>query len=308
MKVLFVSSGRNGSVSIVVKNQGESLRSAGIDIDYFIMKGNGLYGYLRSLPSLRKKIICGKYDLVHAHYSLSGFLTSLATRLPLVVSLMGSDIYTAKLSKGLIRQFARRRWNATIVKSDRMRELLNIREAIVIPNGVDLCVFKPEDFKTARAKLKIPEISKIALFVSSQRRKEKNLKLAKEAISLLRKNGVQLLHIGNIEHQLLPTFLNAADVLLLTSIYEGSPNIIKEAMACNCPIVTTDVGDVRELIGPTRGCYVTSFNPAEIAGQLRQAISLRSRTEGRQRIISSELDANSIAKRIIDIYNSIIGS
>ena len=89
MRVLFASSGRGGSVSILIKNQGESLRAVGVSVDYFIFDGNGIFGYLKSVPALRKKIRDGGYDLIHAHYSISAYFATLAGQLPLVVSLMG---------------------------------------------------------------------------------------------------------------------------------------------------------------------------------------------------------------------------
>jgi len=305
MRVLFVSSGRGGRVSILVKNQGESLRNAGIEVDFFIFKGSGLKGYFKSLPALRKTIIQGRYDLVHAHYSLSAIITTIASRAPVVVSLMGSDIYGASMTLSLIRRLAKRRWSATIVKTDKMYDLLDLKGAVVIPNGVNLDFFRYESRNIARERLNIPAAAKIVLFVSSCDRPEKNLSLAQKSVSLLKEEGVELLYVKNAEHTLIPSYLNAADLLLLTSVYEGSPNIVKEAMACNCPIVSTDVGDVQKIFGNTRGCYLTTYDPVEIANKIMQAMDFRTRTEGRQRIISLGLDSSSIARRIIDIYKSI---
>lgn len=306
MRVLFVSSGRGEDVGTVVKNQGESLKNAGVDIDYYPMKGQGLAGYLKSLPSLRKTIMHGKYDLVHAHYSLSAFIATFAGSTPIVVSLMGSDIYGAGMTKVLIRIFAKRIWNATIVKTDRMKNLLGLKGAVTIPNGVHLDLFKPESMNVARQRLGISLNSKIVLFISTNDRPEKNLSLAQKAISLLKKDGVELLYVKNMKHELIPSYINAANLLLVTSLYEGSPNIIKEAMACNCQIVTSDVGDVRKTIGATAGCYLTSYDPADIAGKVMQALNFGRRTEGRKRIISLGLDSSSVAGRIIDVYKSVI--
>ena len=305
MRVLFVSSGRGGKVSILVQNQGESVRNAGIEVDFFIFKGIGLKGYFKSLPALRKTIIQGRYDLVHAHYSVSAIITTLASRTPVVVSLMGSDIYGSFMTRSLIRCLAKRRWSATIVKTDKMYDLLNLKRAVVIPNGVNLDFFRHESRNIARERLNIPAAAKIVLFVSTHDRPEKNFSLAQKSVSLLKEEGIELLYVKNAEHALIPSYLNAADLLLLTSVYEGSPNIVKEAMACNCPIVSTDVGDVQKIFGNTRGCYLTTYDPAEIASKIMQAMDLRTRTEGRQRIISLGLDSSSVARRIIDIYKSV---
>ena len=96
--------------------------------------------------------------------------------------------------------------------------------------------------------------------------------------------------------------MNAADLLLLTSLWEGSPNIVKEAMACNCPIVTTDVGDVRTVFGNIEGCFISNFDSDDVANKIERAILFGLRTEGRKKIIDNELDSGSIAKKIIDLY------
>ena len=99
-------------------------------------------------------------------------------------------------------------------------------------------------------------------------------------------------------------YLNAADALVLTSLWEGSPNVIKEAMACNLPIVSTDVGDVKEVIGDTEGCYITSYEPSDVAGKIKLALDFGKRTNGREKI--KHLEINTIAKRIIDVYNEVL--
>ena len=99
--------------------------------------------------------------------------------------------------------------------------------------------------------------------------------------------------------------MNACDTLLLTSLYEGSPCIIKEAMACNCPIVATDVGDVREIIGRTVGCYVTFFDSEDITAKLRMALSFGKRTLGREAV--RHFDVRRIAQKIAQIYEECLG-
>ena len=306
MKVLFVSSGRNGSISVLVKNQGDSLIKAGINVNYFIIEGRGVFGYLKSIPSLRRIINNGDYDLIHAHYSMSAFVTTLATRSPLIVSLMGSDVYSAKLIKIIIRFFTQKFWKATIVKTERMKELLGLKNIYVIPNGVNMDLFKPEDRNAARNKMDLPIKTKIVLFVATHDRPEKNYPLAQKAVSFMNDNNIKLLYVKNVSNEFIPIYLNAADTLVLTSLYEGSPNIIKEAMACNCPIVSTDVGDVSWLVKNLDGCLLTSYDPSDVADKLQQTLNFNKRTEGRKRIFELGLDSGTIASRIINIYQNII--
>lgn len=132
---------------------------------------------------------------------------------------------------------------------------------------------------------------------SSEKNNQKNVSLSKK---------VELIAVYNKTPEEVCTYMNAADCLLLTSVSEGSPNVIKEAMACNCPIVTTNVGDVTERLENLEGCYVVdSREPKELAGAIRKSLEFGKRTEGRKRIIADQLEISQIAKRIKDIYERI---
>lgn len=303
MKVLFLSSGRAGRPGDVVKNQGESLEIAGVDVDYFLIKP-GFWGYLSSIRKLRFEYKSGHYDLVHAHYSLCGFVAVLAGCKPLVVSLMGSDIATSGFLRALIRFFIRYKWSEAIVKTRQMKELIGVDRVHVNPNGVDIEKFKPIPKEIARQHIGYKEDKKLIVFIAVNNRREKNINLATEAINLFNDNNIDFKHIHDVPNQEIPYYLNAADVLLLTSKREGSVNVIKEAMACNCPIVSTDVGDVRWVTGNTDGCFITSFEPEDVAQKIKAAIDFGKRSEGRQRIIDLGLDSVTVAKRIEDVYNA----
>jgi len=109
-----------------------------------------------------------------------------------------------------------------------------------------------------------------------------------------------------IEHKHVTAYLNAVDVLVLTSFSEGSPNVIKEAMACNCPIVATDVGDVREIIGDTEGCYIAGFDANDVAKKIQLALQFGKRTQGRNRLIELGLDSDTVAQKISSIYSNVL--
>ncbi|HNR40727.1 MAG TPA: glycosyltransferase [Bacteroidales bacterium] len=307
MKVLFVSSGRKGVVGDVVRNQGSSLEKAGIDLDYFIIKP-GIWGYIGSIPKLRKVFLKGSYDLVHAHYSLSGFVARLAGCRPLVVSLMGSDIYTSLFSRLLIRLFSRYGWDETLVKTRQMKELIGIANVHIIPNGVDIEKFKPVPKEIARQYIRYNGDKKLVVFIAGKNRPEKNLDLALNAIKLINDYNIYFQHVYNVVNDEIPYYMNAADVLLLTSYHEGSPNVIKEAMACNCPIVATDVGDVRQIIGNTRGCYISTSDPGDVADKIKKALDFNNRTNGREVINSLGLDSGTIARKIVALYSEALKS
>jgi len=306
VKVLFVSSGRNKKAGPIVSGQGESLKEAGIEVDY-LLAGPGLSGYLSAVPKIRRAWKRGGYDLVHAHYSLSAFAASLAGRFPLVVSLMGSDAFmSGGAMRLMIRVLCRYRWNATVVKSLQMKNKLRLPEAEVIPNGVDTALFRPLSRNDARDHIGYPASRRLVLFGTSADRPEKNPELARKAFTILNDPEADLRYLSGIPHEEVTWYLNAADVLLLTSKWEGSPNVVKEAMACNCPVVSTDTGDVKNIAGETGGCYVTSDDPEDVAAKLREALDLNDRSHGRERIMSLGLDSRSVAETIRSLYERVI--
>lgn len=315
MKILFVFSGNSTvfAISPIIQAQAESLRKLEHIIDYFPVKGKGFGGYLSNVPKLYKYIKQGDYDLIHSHYSYCGVASALATKKPVVCSLMGSDVQESGLWKIIIRFFIKHKWRKTIVKSEGMKTELGIDTVAVIPNGVDLEIFKPLDKNECRKKIGWKQDGKIVLFGADPNRKVKNFSLAKSSYNMLIERDpklismkIELITLGSIAHEIIPLYLNACDVLLLTSKWEGSPNIIKEAKACNIPIVCTDVGDVRWLLDGVDGCYITSQNPNDIADKLHRALSFNKRTTGREKLIQLGLDSTIIAQRIIEIYENVL--
>ena len=301
MKVLFVSSGNSKlGISPIIKNQGESLRKAGIDVSYYLIKGKGFRGYIKNIKILKNFIKKNKVDIVHAHYSYSAFVASLAGAKPLIVSLMGDDVQANYLSKLFIKVFYKLSWKNIIVKSVRMYNILGITNAFVIPNGVNIEVFNSIDKRSCQKKLGWDYNKKHILFAADKSRPEKNFRLAKKIFSILNNKNVELHSLIDVSPKQMPLWMNSADVVLLVSLNEGSPNVIKEAMACNSPIVSTDVGDVKEVIANTKNCYLTSYDPKEIAVKINKVLDFGKRTNGRENI--KHLESSFIAKKIINIY------
>lgn len=304
-KVLFVGSGNTpDGISIIVKNQGESLRRMGVDVDYFAIKGRGLKGYLRNIPTMKDYIKENNFDIIHAHYSLSAYVASLAGAKPLIVSLMGSDIQKKLPGKLILKSFYLMSWQSLIVKSNRMKKKLGLKKCHIIPNGVNFELLRPIKKSTALAHVDFNPRKRHVVFISDPLRYEKNYKLAKQAVDLLKREDVELNVVSGVSYEKIPYYLNAADVLILTSLWEGSPNVIKEAMACNLPIVSTDVGDVGELTGKTEGCYMASFEPEDVAEKLKMALSFGKRTDGREHI--RHLDSHEIAGKIKKLYEEVL--
>lgn len=318
MKILFVASGNHGAISPVVGNQAEALMSEGVEIEWYLLKGKGIKGYLKNVKPLRKYLKEHKYDAIHAHYSLSAFVASLAGAKPLVVSLMGSDVKAARWYKFIIRLFAAfGGWKSIIVKSNDMYRSLGIKRAIIIPNGVNMERFRPMSIVDSRKYLGWNPKKKHILFPANASRPEKDFALANEAVALLQSDfrlkiedlrfeGVELHAFENTPNEETPYWYNAADVVLMTSKWEGSPNAIKEAMACSRPIVATNVGDIAERTSGVEGCYVIAKDDRlkmidELAKAVEKALTFKE-TKGREKIIADGLDRHEINKKLIELY------
>lgn len=305
MKVLFVSAGAGDGVPRrVVRNQGISLEKEGINITYFTIFG-GLKGYFKAVRRLRKVIREEEPDVIHAHYSYSGMVAGLAGASPLVVSLMGSDLMRGPTAVIPVKIFSLLFWDRVIVKSKKMALRFGSANSAVIPNGVDIELFRELDRKQCRKRLGLSETEKIVLFAADTRRREKNFRLAEMAVRATTVENIRLLAVSDVSAEEMVYFYNAADILLLTSLWEGSPNVVKEAMACNLPVVSTDAGDVAEMIKGVEGCFLAGYDVEDIADKISKAISGSGRTNGRSRMMALGLDSGSKATEIMRIYRDM---
>ncbi len=308
MKALFVYSANNSfpnRLSPIIKNQAESLINEGMVIDYFGIIGTGILGYLSNVSRLRNKIQSFNPDIVHAHYAFTGFIASFSSNKPVVVSLMGSDIINKKITICLIRIIGIFFWKAIIVKSMEMKIILKMsNKVIVIPNGIDLDHFKPEDSSLSKIKLGWDSNVYHILFAGNPAKKAKNYNLALRAVSLLGSEKIQIHHVANIPHEKMPLHLNASDIILLTSISEGSPNVIKEAIACNRPVISTNVGDVEEYLSEIENCYICDYDPLDISEKIKLILKSSGVSSGREKVII--FDKNIIARKIIAQYHDTI--
>ena len=175
---------------------------------------------------------------------------------------------------------------------------------VVLPCGIDLELFTPVPQQQAREALGLPAERRLVLF-AGELRPEKRVEIARAAVEQLRQAGddVELVIAAGQSHERVPLFMSACDVLVLVSDYEGSPMVIKEAMACGLPIVSTDVGDVAEVVGDTAGCHLCRQDVDDVAGKLRLALAFGRRTAGRPRVM--HLSQPRIAERLVSIYREV---
>ena len=322
MKVLFVASGNKScKLGNVVNNQMVSLKNY-VDIDFYLIKNRGFWGYLKNVSPLSRYLKQKEFDVIHSHYGLCGIVSLLASigrRQKIIISFMGDDLigivgengrytFTSRIFVKFNFILAKYFYEYNIVKSPNLLYRLNgIKNVEIIPNGVDLDKFYQLDKSEAKKELNLHENKKYVVFISNPKRPEKNFKLAQESINLVKEN-INLISLYNIPNKELVLYYNATDCIILTSHHEGSPNVIKEAMACSCPIVSTNVGDVEWVIGSTEGCYIADFDPKDFAEKIKLALKFsesKGRTNGRERIIKLGLDSVSTAKKITAVYNHV---
>lgn len=291
---------------IFVRQETESLRRLGIDVDVLFVNGRaGKLNYLRGFGRLWRRLREREYDLIHGHYIFGGLIARAQTRYPVVLTHHGAEVFMTWESH-LCHLFTRY-FDSVIVRTQEMKDKLGVDDAYIIPGGINMETFRPLPADECRSRLDLPANKKLVLW-AGEKRGEKRFELAAQAMERLKQrvSDVELVPLSGRPHALVPHYMNACDVLVLTSEAEGSPNVVKEAMACNVPVVATAVGDVRELIGGTDGCFVTSQDPAEIAAKLEAALAFGRRTDGRRAVAPLELDA--ISRRIIDVYRDTLAA
>ena len=279
-----------------LNEQIKGLEKLGVTFSHLPIDQKGINGYLRILLKLKKILKSENHDLIHAHYGLIGTLASMQRKVPVVITFHGSDINISKNRFLSLPGILLSRKN--IFVSNQLVIKKFISKSIIIPCGIDLNIFYPIPKNVARKALGYNNIDKLVLFTSHFDNPVKNYSLAKKGISLLK--NVELIELKDYSREEVNLLMNACDCLLLTSKYEGSPQVIKEAMACNCPIVSTKVGDVPEIISSAKNCCIVDFDPGEIAKAVNDIINKNIRSNGRDFI--KHLDNNLIALRILDVY------
>jgi len=321
MKVLIVTNmyptEKRPSWGAFVKTQVDSIRDMGVGVQLFIIDGyKSKLFYFWAIVRLFFHLCFNKYDLIHAHYGLCGIVARMQFFTPVLVSYCGDDLYghvdkTGKTSSsGLFLVYVNKlfsKWvDGVIVKTEKMSKMLPIDNANVIPNGVNYELFRDMDKKEAREYLGLEQNTIYILFPYAKERVRKCYPLFEEAVNIFRSKVSKPVEVLNVRFrpiEEIPYYLNASDMLVMTSFWEGSPNIIKEAMAVNLRIVSVDVGDVMEVIGNTAGCEIVERDGKKIAESMLRVLNFPEKTTGRKDI--EWLKIENIAERIIKLYSEI---
>lgn len=321
MKVLIMTAiyptPENPGFGSFVRTQAESLRRAGLAIEVLVLNGRfRKLIYPKAVFQLRRRLHAGPPDLVHAHYSYVGMVARTQSRVPVVVTYHGDDLLGTVNERGektcmsplivaagkKLAQYV----DAAIVQTQEMADKLRTRNVFILPHEVDFGVFQSTCSARARRELGLDAGKRYLLFAANPEIPVKRFPLTKAvADGLARRDPtVELLIVHRETQQSLALYMSACDVLLFPSYQEGSPNIVKQAMACNLPIVATDVGDVRQVIGDCEGCYICEPSAPEFAARVTQVLSRRMRTDGREHI--RHLDSSTVSRRLVEIYEHVL--
>ena len=343
MKILIVASDKGNKFAPFIEEQIAALQQEGVQIIRYGVTGKGITGYLSELPALRRLIRAERPDIVHAHFGLSGLLANLQRLVPVVTTYHGSDINVPKILR--FSRIAMRLSAYNIFVSARSASLamgngqwamesnsqspianrLQKRHAL-LPCGVNIP--KPwselQDQWVEQLTLNqwvqsvLSEDVKNVLFAGAFDNAVKDPELAFATIqacntaiesnsqSPIAHRPIKLIELKGYNRDQVNALMYNCDALLMTSRTEGSPQVIKEAMACGCPIVSVDVGDVAERVSGVEGCYIVrTREPNDIAEAILQAIAYEGRINGRERILEMGLSNDQVAKRLIAIYQSL---
>ncbi|MCC6830674.1 MAG: glycosyltransferase [Thermoleophilia bacterium] len=315
--VMYPSAARPASGTFI-RTQVESLRELGVEMDVLEFRGaSSKLAYPAGVRATRRRLAGGAYDLVHAHYGFVGWASRLQRRCPLVVSFHGSDLLGRMTAEGRIAAPSRleaassrllgRLVDAAIVQSDQMAaRLAGCRRVFVIPHEVDHERFRPVDRAEARRELGLAPGRRYLLFAANPRIPTKGFPFARAVADAVAREepGTELLVVWREPQERLPLYMNAADVLLFPSFQEGSPNIVKQAMACDLPLVATDVGDVAARTAGAPGCLVLPRDVAAWTGGVRSLLGLGGSSGARPWV--ADLTTGAVARRVLGAYEAVL--
>jgi len=322
LKILMVipASQSDSTAMIFTRRQIDWIEKAGVQVLRFLLESRTSFTKLwYSLHALYKVQLQFRPDLVHAHYgAMTAFFSIIASKCPVIITFRGSDINGDKYNNWLHDQMSRllsqistlRAAGIICVSEELKRKLWFAHKrhiSRVIPGGVDLNSFHPMCREVARTHLGWPLNGKVVLFNLGKGGRNKRIDLALAAIEEVKEQirNIQFEVLkGDVKPNIIPFYLNAADALLLTSDNEGSPNIVKEAMACNLPVVSVDAGDVRERMDGVYPSMIVPRDPEMLGKALCQVLTSGLRSNGHYKI--QELEAGRITKQMIKIYMSVL--
>ena len=305
------------SYGCFVQAQMESLRPLGVEYDVLFINGReSRWNYARAVPELWRRLRKKRNDLIHAHMGLAGWVARCQGRVPTIVTFHGNDV-PGKVNRsgrmtlyGLLLQTSSivlaRLVRSVIVQSAEMKRILRLDSARVIPCGVDLDLFHPMDRDEARRILGLDPKKKFVLFPYNPGEERKRYDLVEAAAERARAriSEIEILLVNHLPQARVPLYMNAADLMVMASMMEGSPCAVKEALATNLPVVSVAVGDTPELIGSSQGNYLVPRDATAIAEKIVEVCLSGKRSCGRAQV--ERLSTEKVARQILEVYASVV--
>lgn len=291
-----------------IRDQLDALISKGAQVDLmYVDRYRGKWGYAQAALRILKLSIQSKpYDLIHAYYGHCGLLARLQTRYPVIVTFLGSDLLHPR--DGAIGKVVARFADGIIVQSEEMKQIAKRDDAFIIPFGINFDLFTSFPMVDARRELGFSLDQKLVLFPWNPARPVKRFDLIQEAIRIAQQkyNQLELIPVFDKPHETVAKYMSACDVMVLASDHEGSPMALREAMACNLPVVAVDVGDVYQIIKNIEGCYLCKREPSDIAEKLILVLERNRRTDGASAV--KLLNASWGADQVMKLYDCVLNS
>jgi len=294
---------------IFVKEQIESLTSHGIKSDVFFINGreNGKNAYFSGLRDLRRKLRNNDFDILHCHHVFSAVLLMLTFRWYQSKRIVSYQNPPKKEGGIFLFTIIKLFFNGVILKNTKS----NKKNIFYLPNGTNTDFFKEYSREESIRKLNLDENRNYIIFMDSnkEKRSQKRVDRFDKVIDLLLKDenpfNIVPLKLTNTNRNLMPYYLSASSLHIITSDFEGSPNSVKECIACNTPVVSTPVGNIDDLIGNIKGCYISqSFDCKELAELVIKSLNHKN-FSSREKLFDKKLDIKSVAEKLLYIYKSI---
>jgi glycosyltransferase involved in cell wall biosynthesis len=288
-----------------VRDQVEDLRTLGLDVEVLAFDGRRhAFEYVRAAPRVRNLARTGRFDVVHAHYGLTGAVALAQRSVPVVTTFHGSDTGGVAWQRFVSAAVARRA--VPIFVNEAGARLLWCREGHVIPAGVDTDLFAPTDRTAVRRDLGWRQDGRYILFPSGRKNRVKRPDLFAAVIDALRavQEGVEPVYLENLSRSRAAATIAAADVTLVTSDWEGSPVTVRESLACQTPVVSVPVGDLEQTLDGLPGCEIAPRDPSALAAAVRRALAVPRSGELRERALATSRPR--IAERVAAVYEEVL--
>lgn len=320
LRVLFLVPGvAEGHSMVFARRQAATLMEQGLRVEVFDLRSRTSPGIVfQEFLRFRRVVRAFRPQVIHAHYgTVTAMFAAMGSgKTPLVITYRGSDLNRVKTARGpraaagrLLSQVAALRAARIVCVSRQLKNLLWWRRGrvTVLPSGVDPEAFRPEPERNFRGELGWRDEDRVVLFNAGQDARNKRLDLAEHAVEEARRwaPSVRLEVLdGTVAPARVPAMMNAADCLLVTSDAEGSPTVVQEALATNLPVVSVDVGDIRERLEGVACSRVVRRDPHALGRALTEVLNPPRRSDGRRK--ASEFSSRRIAQELVRLYREVV--